>query len=254
MMKANGGCARIERAGVRADDALSEIRNLQPFVGEIAFDELGHRPIEQQAARFFIIAEASFQFFARGRLADPHVVFVGRPQGIARAANYVRHGAPAGYVLGRHSRNFGFALRVVIVELNAGAVFERNKETVAGGRPAKPAPDQIELFNNERMEQPGEIRTRRYPNAGPGFFDGAGAADAAAALQDENALSGASEIGRTRQPVMSGAHNQSVPALAREFGNCGQAVRCCSALLWSARAACAAARRAIGTRYGEQET
>src|SRR5581483_8286812 len=130
-----------------------------------------------------------------------------------------------------------FALLVIVVELNARAVLEWYEEAVARRSPAKSAPGQIEFFNDEWMEQSGEVSAGRHANAGPGFFDSASAADAVPALQDENAFSGAREIGRTRQAVVSGPDDERVPALVREFGNRGQAVRCCSPLLWSARAA-----------------
>ncbi len=63
-MKTDGGGAGGEWAGVGADDALSEVGDLQALVREVAFDELGHRPIEEHVLCFFVGMEAVFDLFA----------------------------------------------------------------------------------------------------------------------------------------------------------------------------------------------
>ena len=67
----DGGCAGIERAGLGADDALAKIGGLQPRVIQITLHELRHRPMEEHLAGFFIVAQASVDFFRRGRVANP---------------------------------------------------------------------------------------------------------------------------------------------------------------------------------------
>src|SRR5579875_747206 len=134
-METNGRRAGIERAGVRSDDPLAQIGNLETLGCEIALDKLSHGPIEKQRPGFFIAAEAFVDLLACRRFADPEIVLIGWAEGIALTCNHVRHGAPAIDILRSEAREFGFAPLVVIVELDARAVFEGDGETVACGRP-----------------------------------------------------------------------------------------------------------------------
>ena len=74
---------------------------------------------------------------------------------------------------------------------------------------------QIELFDNQRMKQAGQVGAGRHPHAGPGFFDRAGAADPFAASRAPELFAGASQIGRAGQTIMPGANNQRRPRSLR---------------------------------------
>jgi hypothetical protein len=66
------------------------------------------------------------------------------------------------------------------------------------------------------MEEAGEIGAGRHADAGEGLLDGACAADAGAALDDQNALAGAGEIGRAGEAVVARADDDGVPGLGGE--------------------------------------
>jgi hypothetical protein len=67
------------------------------------------------------------------------------------------------------------------------------------------------------MQEPGEVGAGRHTHAGEGFFDGAGSADACAALENENALAGAREIGGAGEAIVTRADDDCVPRSAGEF-------------------------------------
>ena len=54
-METDGGGAGIEGAGVGADDALTEISDLQALVFDVTLDELGHGPVEEDGAGFGVV-------------------------------------------------------------------------------------------------------------------------------------------------------------------------------------------------------
>jgi len=83
----------------------------------------------------------------------------------------------------------------------------------------EPAAGEIELFDDERVEQAGQISAGRHANAGKGFLDSAGTADARAAFDDEYAFAGPSEISTAGQSIVSGADNDRVPGFRGKFAN-----------------------------------
>jgi len=101
--------------------------------------------------------------------------------------------------------------------LNAGAVEEGNEESVDCGCPLKAAAEKIELFNDKRVKQSGEVGTGGHANAGEGLFDGAGPADAESAFNDEDALGSAGEIRSAGEAIVSGTHDDAVPRYGRKF-------------------------------------
>ena len=111
VMEADAGGAGIERAGVRPDHALPEIRALQALVAQVALDEFGHRPVEKHVLGFAVIAEPRFDLLARGRFADPEIAIARRTQCVTQSAQHVAHRAPAFHVARRESANFRLALR-----------------------------------------------------------------------------------------------------------------------------------------------
>jgi hypothetical protein len=58
------------------------------------------------------------------------------------------------------------------------------------------------------VKQPGQIGTGRHPDAGEGFFDGAGAANALPRLEDEDALASTREVGGAGESVVAGAYDE----------------------------------------------
>ena len=150
---------RVERAGVGADDPLTEQRDLQPLVAQVMLDELDHRPLEQELARLVVAADPLFELGPRGRSSEPEVSVARGPQGVAEPALDVAEGAPAGDVARREPGDLGLALRIVVPELDALTVLERHEQPGAGREPVEPAAGQVELGDDPGMQQPGEIGT-----------------------------------------------------------------------------------------------
>ena len=87
----------------------------------------------------------------------------------------------------------------------------RNEEAVDGGGPLVAAAREFQLFDDERVEEAGEVGAGRHADAGKRLFDGAGAANAGAAFDDQNTLAGAREVGCAGQSVVAGADHDRVP-------------------------------------------
>jgi hypothetical protein len=107
--------------------------------------------------------------------------------------------------------DFGFTLHVIVIELNAGAVFERHEQAVGGWRPGIAECGKIQFFDDEWMEQACKVSARRHANAGPGFFDGASASDAFTRFENKNAFAGPGEIGGASEAVVSGSDDEGIP-------------------------------------------
>jgi hypothetical protein len=69
------------------------------------------------------------------------------------------------------------------------------------------------------MQKAGEIGARRHFDAGEWLFKRAGAADAGTAFEDEHAFSGSSEIGGTRETVVTRADDDGIPGARGEMGD-----------------------------------
>ena len=61
------------------------------------------------------------------------------------------------------------------------------------------------------VEESGEVGAGRHAHAGEGFFDGAGAAYACAAFENEHAFAGAGEVSGAGEAVVAGAYDDGVP-------------------------------------------
>jgi hypothetical protein len=143
--------------------------------------------------------------FAGRSYADPHIAFAGGTQFVAKTAEDGVHRLPAFDILRGKAADFGFALVVVVPELNTAAVKEWDEEAIDGGGPGEAALNEIELIDDKGMEQAGEVGAGRHADVGEWLFDGASAADALAAFEDENASAGAGEIGGTGESVVAGS-------------------------------------------------
>jgi len=192
---------------------------LEALVGEVALDELRHGPIEEQGARFLVVAETVFNLLAGGWVADPKIVLAWRSEGVAEAAEHVVHCRPAGDICGRQGADFGGAAILVVPELNAGTIEEGDEEAVHGGSPFISAAGQVEFFDEQRMEQAGEVGARGHAHAGEWFLNGACAAYADTAFDDEDTLAGAGEISGAGEAVVTGADDDCVPAACGELAD-----------------------------------
>src|SRR6266567_860090 len=216
-MKTDRRSAGIEGAGVCANHPLSEIRNLQALVLKVALDKLRHGPSKEQGAGFGILAESLFVVLLIWRFIQPKVAGALRTQGIAEAAQHIVHRSPTFHVARREGAHFVGAPIVVIPELNAGAIEEGHEEAIDCGCPCKAAPRQVEFFHDQRMQKSCEIRARRHAHAREWLFDGAGPADAQAALNDKDALAGPRKISGAGEAVVSGAEYDGVPGFRGDF-------------------------------------
>jgi len=132
-MRDGSGCWRfscVEWAGISPNYALPEVRSLQPFVTQVVFNELGHRPVEEHVPCLLIFPEPPFNLFLGGRLADPQISVTFWTQRIAQSAEHITHRAPAFHIPRSETANLGLAPLVTIPELNAGAVVEWNKQSI----------------------------------------------------------------------------------------------------------------------------
>src|SRR6267143_5917680 len=139
MMEADAGGSRVERAGISPNYALPEVRSLQPFVTQIVFNELGHRPVEEHVPCLLIFPEPPFNLFLGGRLADPQLSITFWTQRIAQSAEHITHRAPSFHIPRSEAANLGLAPLVTIPELNAGAVVEWDKQSIQCRCPLKAA-------------------------------------------------------------------------------------------------------------------
>ena len=94
-MEADRSRARVKRAGVGSNHASAQIGCLQSLIIEVAFNELLHRPIEEEMLRLRVRAEPLFDLLLRRRLTDPEINAAFRTQLIPEPANDIVHRAPA---------------------------------------------------------------------------------------------------------------------------------------------------------------
>src|SRR5580698_6671 len=166
VMKANRSRALVERTRICADDSLTEIGHLQPFVFEISFDQLGHRPVEEQLPSLIVVAQAVFDLIARGRVSDPKIAsrktintprFLAAlkawPQRVAQSADHVAHRLEAGDIASAQATDFFKTTLIVIPELNALSVEERYEQAVDRRGPVEAAARQFQFLDDERMQQ-----------------------------------------------------------------------------------------------------
>src|SRR5207249_3385541 len=114
-------------------------------------DVFYHRPGEQEAERLAVAAEPLLELGTRRGRTQPEVALAGGAQGVAESGDDGLHGAPAFDVPGREATDFLFAARVVVPELNAGAVVKRDEEAVAGGHPGVAARGEVQIRDDARV-------------------------------------------------------------------------------------------------------
>ena len=209
--------AGVMRAGVGADDALTQERGLQLLVLEVFLDVLDHGPLQHQVERFGVALEAIFDHLARRVAVEPDVVVGGRAQGGAGAAHGVAHGLPALDIARRETVNLRLAAFVVVPQLDAAAVVEGDEHARCRRRPVEAVVGHAQLVDDGGMEQAAQIGARRDAIAGPRLLDGAGAAQPLARFEHEHLLAGARQVSGAGQPVVAAAHDDGIPAFAGQF-------------------------------------
>src|SRR5260370_36536819 len=60
MMEADAGGSSVEWAGVGTDNPLTEVRDLQPFVAQVVFNEPGPRPDEEHVPGVLLLPQPAF--------------------------------------------------------------------------------------------------------------------------------------------------------------------------------------------------
>src|SRR5690348_6915409 len=98
-------------------------------------DKFCHGPSKQDRSAFCVVRKAIFELFSGWRLADPDVLLIRWTQSVAKSADNIRHRAPSANVARRKPLQFGLTLLVVVIELNARAVFERDEQPIGGWCP-----------------------------------------------------------------------------------------------------------------------
>jgi len=73
VVEADRSRAGVERTGIGSNHALAQIGRLQSFIIEVAFNELRHRPIEEEMLCLRVRAEPLFDLLLRRRLTDPEI-------------------------------------------------------------------------------------------------------------------------------------------------------------------------------------
>jgi hypothetical protein len=199
------------RTRVGSDHTLAQKRQLQSFLFEEALHELHHRPFKKKADRVLIPAEASFDFFAAGRAADPDVSRSLRSKSIPHPLFEALHCTPAPEIRRCEPTDLGFSLVVVSPELNAGPVLKGDEQARECRMPVESAGDQIQFFYYERVQQATDVGAGRNTVPGPGLFQSAGAADPATRLQHQHPLPGAGQIGGAGEAVVPRTYDDDIP-------------------------------------------
>ena len=119
-------------------DALAQVGRLQARVAQEMLDVFDHRPFEEDLASLGIVAQAAFHLFACGSPPNPDVLFPGGPQRVAQPRFHVAKGAPAFQVGRRQPDDLFLAEGIVIPELHAGAVVERDEHAGRAGSQRNP--------------------------------------------------------------------------------------------------------------------
>jgi hypothetical protein len=70
---------------------------------------------------------------------------------------------------------------------------------------------ETQLIHHQRMQKSGKVRARRHAHAGEGLFDGTSATHALPALEHQDALSGAGQVGSAGQAVVPSTDHDGVP-------------------------------------------
>jgi hypothetical protein len=78
---------------------------------------------------------------------------------------------------------------------------------------------QAQLFDHQGMEKSGKVCARRHAHTGEGFLDGAGAADTLPALEHQDSLAGACQVGSAGQAIVAGTDHNDVPLPWRQLGD-----------------------------------
>jgi hypothetical protein len=155
VVEVDGSRPWVVRTGIRSDDTLPEIGGLKAFVSQVMFDTFDHRPLEEKLSSFVVVAKPSLELVAGGSAADPEILTAGRPKCVAKAPFHLAERSPPREISGCEPLDFSFAARVVIPELNAGAVIKRNEHSGTGRQPMETVSGHVELIDDKRVKESG---------------------------------------------------------------------------------------------------
>ena len=144
--------AGIARTGVRPDDALAEVRHLEALIVEEMLDIFEHRPLEEQFVRLFVAPQPCVDVFLRWQWTDPDVARALGAKRFAQAALHVDHCLPACEIAGSETADFSLALGIVVPQLDARAVFERDEHPAGSGEPFEAALRERQLLDHQLMQ------------------------------------------------------------------------------------------------------
>ena len=119
VVQVDRGGPGVERRRAGADHALPHERAAQPRVVEVAAQQLGLRPLEEQAERVGVVAHAVGQLVAGRRVADPGIALAGGPDGVDDAAQQLRQRAVPVDVARGEARHLVQAALLVLPQLHA---------------------------------------------------------------------------------------------------------------------------------------
>ena len=216
-MEPNRCRTRIERARIRPNYSLPQVRRLQPRIPQIPLHKLSHRPLVQHPLRLGIIAQPPINLLRRRSITDPRIGITLRPKRIPRSPNHIIHGTPARYIRRSKPPDLRLARRIVIPKLNARPIQKRHEQSVHRRSPLKSPPHQSQLAHDARMQQPRQICARRHMHARKRFLNRASPTHSLPRLQHKNALTRTSQVRSAGQPIVPSAHHDHVPTPRRKF-------------------------------------
>ena len=130
--------ARVVRAGEGADHTLTHVGRLQALVVDVMFEALDHRPLEEHFPSFIVAGEAALELVAGWGSTDPEIAVALGPKGVSQPLFDAAKRLPAFQVRRCQAADFLLAEVVVVPELDAGAIVERNEHAGRAGSHWKP--------------------------------------------------------------------------------------------------------------------
>lgn len=208
--------SRIPRTGEGPDDPAAVQGGPQPLVADVTLHEVGDRHALDHRPGLAVFAEQVEHLVQTGCLTHPRVALT-LAQRPAQTREHIPVGAPAVDVARRQPRHLGSGAVLVVVVGQTAAVGEWAPGRGLGRDGAVAVAGEVELGDDQGMQQADQIGARADHEAlvAERALEGAGAAEALAALEHEDRPARACEIGSGGQAVVAGPHDDGVPGSAR---------------------------------------
>ncbi len=220
MMEANRRRSRIEGTGVGADHTLAQHCHLQALVADVVLDHLRHRPVET--------APRALRDLCRCALRSAHATATLQSRRRFRPPDEA-HSADGGSRRTLHpslSHRRGKACeprrRSVRPSSQSWMLDPSRKGTKRPfyrRGPLEAAPREIQLVHHQRVQQNRRDRRKGTCVRSEGLLDGAGAADAQPAFDNQHLLSGFRKIGGTGEAVVARANDDHIPGGRGQFAD-----------------------------------